>query len=87
MQYHDPIGTMNCALNGTTICVAAIALVWAKPAMGDAFAVHSIVDETQPDAPWYDIHVTDYHGNRYDFCDLARESQCALVDFAIDERY
>lgn len=88
MKYSNPIGTLNCAMNGTTICVAAIRELWAKPANGEAsFAVHSIVDETQPDAPWYDVYVTDYRGNRYEFCTLIRESQCELCDFVIGILY
>lgn len=87
MQYADPIGTMNSAMNGTAMCVAAIREIWAKPKEGDAFAVHSIIDETVPDMPWYDIHVTDYKGNRYGFENLSRESQCELVDFVINTLY
>ena len=84
MKYSNPIGAMCSALNGTTICVAAIRELWAKPENGgDFFAVHSIVDETEPDAPWYDVYVTDYRGNRYDFCTLARESQCELCEIVI----
>ena len=41
MQYADPIGSMNAAMNGTTLCVAAKRELWAKPQDGDAFAVHS----------------------------------------------
>lgn len=84
MQYNDPIGTMNCAMNGTTMCVAAIRELWAKPMEGDAFPVHSIVDETKPDMPWYDIHVTDYLGNRYAFEKLTEQSKRTLLDFVID---
>lgn len=77
---------MCCAMNGTTMCVAAIRELWAKPEDGDSFPVHSIVDETTDDLPFYFVYVTDYRGNRYDFCTLARESQCELCDFAINER-
>lgn len=87
MQYNDAIGTMNCAMNGTTLCVAAIRELWAKPANGDSFAVHTIVDETETDDPWYTIYVTDYKGNRYDFCNLSKDSQNELCDFVIDELY
>lgn len=87
MQYNDAIGTMNCAMNGTTMCVAAIRELWAKPANGDSFPVHSIVDETETDNPWYTVYVTDYKGNRYDFCNLSKDSQNELCDFVIDELY
>ena len=87
MQYYDPMGTMNCAMNGTTMCVASIRELWVKPNNGDSFAVHSIVDETQPDAPWYDIHVTDYRGNSIGFEKLTRQSQCELCDFVIDNLF
>ena len=78
---------MNCAMNGTTLCVAAIRELWAKPASGDSFAVHTIVDETETDDPWYTIYVTDYKGNRYDFCNLSKDSQNELCDFVINELY
>ena len=87
MMYADPISVMNCALNGTTMCVAAIRELWAKPKNGDSFPVHSIVDKTVSDSPFYDICVTDYRGNSYDFSELSRKSQCDLVYFAIDERF
>lgn len=87
MQYHNPIGSMNAAMNGTTMCVAAIRELWAKPNDGDAFAVHSIIDETTDDLPFYCVYVTDYKGNRYGFETLTRESQCELCDFAIDELF
>ena len=88
MKYENPIGTMNCAMSGATICVAAIRELWAKPANGDAsFAVHSIVDKTQPDWPCYVVYVTDYRGKRYDFWTLAKESQCELCDFVIGVLY
>lgn len=85
MTYSDPIGAMYLALQGATICVAAIRELWAKPKKGDSFPVHSIVDKTVSDSPFYDIYVTDYRGNSYDMCELSRKSQCELVDFAIDE--
>ena len=87
MQYNNPIGIMNCAMNGTTMCVAAIRKLWAKQKNGDAFPVHSIVDETTQDLPWYEIYVTDYRGNRYGFEVLTEKSQCELCDFVIDERF
>ncbi len=87
MMYSDPIGTMNCAMNGTTMCVAAKREMWAKPKKGDSFAVHSIVDETPQESPFYMVYVTDYKGNRYAFETLSRESQCELCDFAIDELF
>jgi len=87
MQYKDPIGTMNCAMNGTAICVAAIRELWAKPADGDAFPVHTIVDETTKDMPWYEIYVTDYRGKRYGFETLSRKSQNELCDFVINTQY
>lgn len=87
MTYSDPIGTMNCAMNGTSMCVAAIRELWAKPKIGDPFPVHSIVDETTPDLPWYSIRVTDYRGHSCDFSELSRESQCELVNFAIEQLY
>lgn len=87
MQYADPIGSMNAAMNGTTLCVAAERELWAKPQEGDAFAVHSIIDETPQDFPFYMVYVTDYRGKRYGFETLTRESQCELCDYAIDELY
>ena len=87
MQYADPIGSMNAAMNGTTLCVAAKRELWAKPQDGDAFAVHSIIDETPQDFPFYLVYVTDYRGKRYGFETLTRESQCELCDYAIDELY
>ena len=74
-------------MNGTTICVAVNCELWAKPAEHDAFAVHSIVDKTEPDAPWYDIHVTDYRGNSYGFEKLSHQSQCELCDYVIGQLY
>lgn len=87
MQYANPIGTMNAVMNGTTMCVAAKREMWAKPQEGDAFAVHSIIDETTEDLPFYFVYVTDYKGNRYAFETLTEKSQCELVDYAIDELY
>lgn len=81
MQKSDPIGTIDKVLGRTTMCVAAIRELWARPKNGDAFAVHSIVNETEPDAPWYEVYVTDYRGRRYDMCDLTHESQHELCDF------
>ena len=85
MKYSNPIGAMCCALNGTTMCVAAIRELWAKPEDGNAFPVHSIVDETTDDMPFYFVYVTDYKGNRYAFETLSKKSQCELCDFAINE--
>lgn len=87
MQYADPIGTINVVLHGTTICVAAKTELWVKPKNGDAFAVHSIIDQTQTDSPFYDVTVTDYKGNSCDFTDLNKESQCVLCDWAIDQLF
>lgn len=87
MAYMNPIGAMNGALNGTTLCVAAKRELWAKPQDGDAFAVHSIIDETTDNLPFYFVYVTDYRGKRYGFETLTRESQEALCDYAIDELY
>ena len=87
MQYSEPIGTMSAVLNGTTMCVAARRELWASPKDGDAFAVHSIVDEGGADSPFYMVYVTDYRGNRYAFETLARESQEELLGFAITEQY
>lgn len=87
MKYHDPIGAMNGALNGTTLCVAAKCELWVKPADGDSFAVHSIIDKTEPDWPVYCIYVTDYRGKRYGFETLSRESKEQLCDYAIGELF
>jgi hypothetical protein len=87
MQYIDAISTMSCALNGTSMCVAAKRELWATPVEGDAFAVHSIMDEGGADCVFYIIYVTDYRGNRYPFEKLTRESQEALLDWVIDERF
>ena len=87
MAQLQPIEAVSFALSGTTMCVAAIRELWAKPNDGDAFAVHSIIDETTDDLPFYCVYVTDYKGNRYGFETLTRESQCELCDFAIDELF
>ena len=87
MQYANPIGTMNAALNGTTLCVAAKRELWATPSFGGAFPVHSIIDETTDGLPFYSVYVTDYFGNRIPFEILDDKSQCELVDYAIDELY
>ena len=87
MQYENPIDTMNAALNGTTLCVAAKREMWATPPFGGAFPVHSIIDETTDDLPFYSVYVTDYMGHRYPFEILDNKSQCELVDYAIDELY
>jgi len=87
MQYCNPISAMSGALNGTSMCVAAKRELWATPKEGDAFAVHTIVDVCGPDEPFYLVYVTDYRGERHDFETLSRESQDALVQFVIDERY
>lgn len=87
MQYSDPIGTMNCAMNGTTMCVASIRELWARPENGDAFPVYSIIDKTSPELPWYEIYVTDYRGNRYGFEVLSKKSQSELCNFVIDNLY
>ena len=87
MTYSNPIDAMCRTLRGETICVAAIRELWAKPEKGDSFPVHTIVDETTPDLPWYSIRVTDYRGHSCDFSELSRESQCELVDFAIEQLY
>ena len=87
MRYIDAISTMSCALNGTSMCVAAKRELWATPKEGDAFAVHSIMDEGGADCVFYIIYVTDYRGNRYPFEKLTRESQEALLDWVIDERF
>lgn len=76
------VSVMNSTLNGTTMCVAAIRELWVKPKVGDSFPVHSIVDKTVADSPFYDVYVTDYRGNSYDFCELSCESQEELVYFA-----
>ncbi len=87
MQYSDgsTIGAMSFALNGTTMCVAARRELWATPKEGDAFAVHSIIDVSGPDMPFYLVYVTDYRGNRYDFDTLSDASQEALLEFVVKE--
>jgi hypothetical protein len=87
MKYSDPIGAMGCAMGGTTLCVAAKREMWAKPANGNAFAVHSIVDETTDNFPFWCIYVTDYRGKRYCFEHLTEKSQRELCDYAINERH
>lgn len=81
MAQVQPIEAVSFALSGTSMCVAAIRELWAKPIEGDAFAVHSIVDENGPDLPWYEVYVTDYRGKRYDFCSLSHDSQEELCTF------
>ena len=78
---------MSAALNGTTFCVAAKRELWAKHSDGESFAVHSIVDETEADAPFYSVYVTDYRGGKYAFETLTRESREELTDYVIDELY
>lgn len=87
MKYNNPIGAMSCAMGGTTLCVAAKRLMWATPPFGGAFPVHSIIDETTDDLPFYSVYVTDYMGHRIPFEILDNKSQCELVDFAINERH
>lgn len=86
MNYSNPIGVICCALNGTTKCVAAVRELWAKPEHGNAFPVHSIVDETTDDLPFYSVYVTDYKGNRYAFETLSKKSQCELCDIANESK-
>lgn len=81
MKNSNPIGTLDKVLGRTTMCVAAIRELWARPKNGDAFAVHSIENESEPDAPWYEVYVTDYRGRRYDMGELTHESQHELCDF------
>lgn len=93
--YENPCASMEFLLNGTSLCVAAVAEVWAKPKEGDAFPVHTIADNREHDAygfaeeglPFYCLTVSDYKGKSYSFEDLTYGSQCELVDFACDELF